>query len=188
MKTPTKHAGPNSGFSLVEVTIALAIAAVAIVSLIGMLPSGMNTMVEAGDTAIMARIHQSVLGAMQVTDFEDLNEEFHLEELYYDSQGEQLDSSQEGELEHIYSARIHVPEMVGGSMPESLGGSGYGGIKLNKKGDPNERLQLVIVEIAPAGGRAGTSSGFDWEDEENFRMISTYQTIVADTGDDFGRD
>jgi len=59
------------GFSLIEVTIAMAIAAVALVTLLGLIPQGMETMREAGDQAIMGRIHQQILNEIQLTPFED---------------------------------------------------------------------------------------------------------------------
>ena len=59
----------SRAFSLVEVTIAMAIAALGIVSILGLLPQGMDTMVAAGDEAIQARIHQQLLNEIQMTPY-----------------------------------------------------------------------------------------------------------------------
>ncbi len=71
MKIKKLPFGPVWGFSLIEVTIALAITAVALVSLMGMIPQGLSTMREAADQAIEARIHQQILGEIQLTPFSD---------------------------------------------------------------------------------------------------------------------
>src|SRR5690606_28035563 len=86
------------GFSLIEVTIAMAIAAVALVTLLGLIPQGMNTMREAGDQAIQGRIHQQLLNEIQMTPFEDKNgtsliDIYDKMEFFYDSQGEELSDS-----------------------------------------------------------------------------------------------
>jgi len=62
----------TKGFSLIEVTIAMAIASVALVTLMGLIPQGMNTMREAGDQAIMGRIHQQVMSELQMADYDAL--------------------------------------------------------------------------------------------------------------------
>lgn len=174
------------GFSLVEVTIAMAIASVALVTLIGMLPQGMETMREAGDQAIQGRIHQQILNEIQMASFERLDDYDKLE-LYYDSQGEELgtstrDSSVKGEFEHIYSARVTVPKQGGGSAPQSVGGASFSGLRFGSGFQPVEELRLVIVEVAAVAGRGGT---FDWDDEKNRSMIATYQSYVVKMGQDY---
>ena len=68
-----KPRGPETGFSLIEVTIALGITAIALVSLMGMLPKGMETLRRAADKAIEGRIHQQILGELQLTPWETPN-------------------------------------------------------------------------------------------------------------------
>lgn len=179
--------GTDSGFSLVEVTIAMAIAAVSLITLIGLLPQGMGTMRDAGDRAIEGRIHQQILNELQMTDFDSL-ETYDGMEVFYDNQGEELgdsegggDSGAKGSFEHIYTAKISIPSPSGGKVPDSVGGSSFSGIKFDN-GDPNENLRLAIVEVAAVAGRG---ADFKWDDEENRPIIHTYQSFVTKMGRDF---
>ena len=60
------------GFSLVEVAIAIAILAIAMVALIGLLPSGMSNFQQAMDTTVTSQIAQSVLHDAGQAEFNDL--------------------------------------------------------------------------------------------------------------------
>jgi len=185
-RTPTHDSG---GFSLIEVTIALAIASVAIVSLVAMIPQGLEAMREAGDKAIMGRIHQSILSEVQMTPFRSSVgaasplDALHGELRYFDNQGEEISPSRRGSLEHVYSARIHIPQ-PGDGLPPTVGTGGFDGVTFGDE-DQSENLRLVIVEVAATGGREGPSQSFDWENEDNLDMIATYQTIIARTGQDY---
>lgn len=177
------------GFSLVEVTIAMAIAAVAMVTLLGLIPQGMETMREAGDAAIEARIHQQILNEIQMADFESVDD-FHKQLFFYDAQGEEIGSSMdvgsgsiENSFEHIFTARVFVPALINGEIPKSVGGASFGGYKLGERGPgsapaENQFLRPVVIEIAPIGGR----ENFDWESADSFPLISTYQTKVVMMG------
>lgn len=175
---------PNCGFSLVEVTIAMAIAAVALVSIIGLLPRGMQTMQEAGDRAIEARIHQQILGELQMAPFGDTGtsplSSYDGLEIYYDAQGEEIgdnkyNSSALGDFEHVFTARVTVPGK-GGNLPASVGAAPFDGFKFSERSEEAEDLRPVIVEIAAVGGRART---FDWQSPEDRRFISVYQSYVV---------
>lgn len=166
----------------------MAIAAVALVTLIGMIPQGMDTMREAGDMAIEARIHQQILSEIQMADFDRLDD-YDGVEFYYDDQGEELGDSRggggsdaKGSFEHIYSARATVPGQAGGSMPPSVGGGSFSGVSFDQNNETNERLRVVVIEVAAVGGRA---ADFDWNDSTNRPLIATYQAMVADMGRDY---
>ncbi len=179
-----------------EVTIAMAIASVALVTLMGLIPQGMDTMREAGDTAIEARIHQQVLNELQLTPFDDsagnslLDTYYDGLEIYYDSQGEEMSDSRNqagamedrrrGSFAHIYTARVSVPRLSGGKMPESVGGSNYSGYSFGGM-DVNGNIRPVIVEITSA---AGSDPNFDWDADENARVIHSYQSVVVKMGRD----
>ena len=171
-----------------EVTIAMAIAAVAIITLLGLIPQGMKTMQEAGDQAIEARIHQSILSEIQLTPFESVGgggspiREFDNTERFYDTQGEEIEADRRGELEHIYSARIRIPD-PGDDLPVSVGGENYAGVDFG--GGVNENLRLVVIEVAAVGGRDSGDNTFDWSSDANQSLISTYQTMVAKMGQDY---
>ena len=183
-----------AAFSLIEVTIAMAIASVALVSLLGMIPQGMDTMREAGDRAIGGRIHQQILNEIQMTPFESTSGDsliniYNEMEFYYDSQGEELSDSRSagsvpeerkpGSFAHIYSARVTFPDL--GSAPPSVGGAGFRGYSFDGV-DKNKFARPVIVEIAAVGG---LGKDFKWDDPKNLPLISTYQSIVVKLGQDY---
>jgi uncharacterized protein (TIGR02598 family) len=185
------------GFSLIEVTIAMAIAAVAVVTLLGLIPQGMDTMRAAGDEAIQGRIHQQILNELQMTPFEDLGgnsplDQYHHMEFFYDAQGEELSDSKnqgsvpeerkKGAFAHIYSARVSVLS-VGGSnqAPDSVGSSNFKGYKFGGD-EPNQFVRPVIVEVAPV---AGLGQNFRWDEERNRNLISSYQSVVVKMGQDY---
>jgi uncharacterized protein (TIGR02598 family) len=184
----------EGGFSLIEVTIAMAIAAVALVTLLGLIPQGMNTMREAGDQAIEGRIHQQLLNEIQMTPFEDsagmsLIDVYEKMEFYYDAQGEELsDSRSQGSVQsdrkkggfaHIYSARISFPDK--GATPASVGGAPFSGYSFGG-GAPNVFVRPVIVEVAAV---AGLGENFAWDDVKNRPLISSYQSIIVKMGQDY---
>ncbi|MCG8602186.1 MAG: Verru_Chthon cassette protein B [Verrucomicrobiales bacterium] len=195
MKIPFSNSARfQRGFSLVEVTLAMAIAAVALVSIIGMVPQGLQTMQEAGDQAIEARIHQQILNELQMAPYGDPTtsstmDEYHEFEIYYDDQGEEIgDSSSDddvkGSFGHVYSARISVPKQ-GDATPTSVGGADFEGFQFSSVADPdqvNNFLRPVIIEVAAVSGRG---SDFDWELESNKRFISSYRSYVVKMGKDY---
>ena len=191
----------SRGFSLIEVTIAMAIAALAIVTLLGMIPQGMTTLQEAGDQSIMGRIHQRILSEIQLTPFgtsgdnDNLIMSFDNKERFYDDQGEELlpnpqipERATIGQIRdlraHLYSARIHVSKTGGSPKPPSMGSGNFGITKLGTAvADPN--VKTVIVEIAAVGGKDSQSHPFQWNDRKNFHLIKTYQTLIVKTGLDY---
>ena len=187
----------SRAFSLVEVTIAMAIAALAIVSILGLLPQGMDTMVAAGDEAIQARIHQQLLNEIQMTPYKVGStsspiDEFDGLELYYDDQGEEISDDRvageiKGSREHIYSARVTLPPVDdtgrgSGNVPDSVGGASFNGVTLSDDQEYNKYIRPVIIEVAVAGA---LGDKFDWDADEYRKMISTFQTYIVQMGHDF---
>lgn len=149
-----------NGFSLVEVTLAMAIAAVALVTLLGMIPQGLATMNEASDLAIGGRIHQQLLNEIQMADFEVI-ERYDGMVVYYDSQGEEIEAQRGGvgatpPTGTVYSARIVIQPPI-----------------------PDQQfIRPVTILIAATGERAG----FDWESEDTRNQRSSHQTMVVEMG------
>lgn len=162
----------------------MAIAAVALVTLIGMIPQGMQTMREAGDLAIEARIHQQILNELQMSEFNEIRDNYHEMVVYYDIQGEELGDSknsslaEEDRFTHIYSARISVPDKSQ-TFPKSVGEGSYEGIGFGKTTEFNPDIRTVVIEVAAVGG---LGENFVWDDEESQTLISSYQTSVVKMG------
>ena len=174
------------GFSLIEVTISIAITAVALVSLRGMLPAGMKTMREAGDRAVETRIHQQILGEIQLTEWDD-RENYDSSKSgiwFYDDQGIRIfktgaSADPDFEFTHVYSARISAPK-VGESLPKSVGGAAYSGLIVpgDTTSTPDPNLQLVIVEITSViDSDMESSAGFDKANFQN--SIRSFQSTIA---------
>jgi uncharacterized protein (TIGR02598 family) len=68
------------GFSLVEIALALAILAMALVALLGLLPSGMGNFRNTMDTTITSQIAQRILEEAEQTEFNELVDRSHLPE------------------------------------------------------------------------------------------------------------
>lgn len=189
---------PSKGFSLVEVTLAIGITAVALVSLMGMLPKGMSTLQKATDEAVTGRIHQQIMGEIQLTPWEAESGggspllRFDKQIRYYDDQGIQLsDSERQGNPQsHVYTARVSLPAASGSSgLPKSVGAGSYQGVRLPGEtvaGDQWSRL--VIVEVTSSQDPRfleNPSSGFD--SVVPVRSIYTYRTIISKFGQQFGQ-
>lgn len=201
----TKSRGSRAGFSLIEVTIALGITAIALVSLMGMLPKGMETLRAAADKAIEGRIHQQILGELQLTPWEapgaqpgeggggggEMNspiDAFHKQVRFYDDQGIEIPASDKGEVNHVYTARINLPQ-VGESTPLSVGGASHPGVMEPLTGTSTGEstyLRLVIVEVTSMVDPRfllNPVNGFDSSDFQ--KHIRTFQTVITKMGQEF---
>lgn len=121
----------RAGFSLVEVTLAIGVAAVAIVSLLALLPVGLGQAREAIDTTVTAQIATRLANDAQQTDFDTLTAEetgkppsdktFRQSAIrYFDDQGAELPVTRRREA--IYHSVVRVvpasPLPVGATTPD----------------------------------------------------------------------
>lgn len=193
--------GSSKGFSLIEVTIALGITAVALVSLMGMLPRGMETLRAAADKAIEGRIHQQILGEIQLTPWESSGagggaggagesgspiDSFDKQIRYYDDQGIELAETEKGGDSHVYTARIHLPK-EGDSLPPSVGSTTHGAVMpAGVNSGTLNYLRLVIVEItAIVDYQFLQSPQTSFDNPDYTKHIHSYRTIVTKMGQEF---
>lgn len=175
-----------AGFSLVEVTLAIGITAIALVSIMGMLPKGLETLRRATDRAVMGRIHQQVLGELQLTSWEAEGggssplDAFDGQIRYYDDQGIELEGNEAGGQNHIYTARVTLPRS-GSSLPSSVGGGTYKGTVIPGESQVADAyLRLVIVEITGNVDPTFLSNPSTEFDNLNYRnAVYTYRTMIA---------
>jgi uncharacterized protein (TIGR02598 family) len=78
----------RAGFSLVEVTLALGIVAVGLVSSLGLLGTGLTCFHQSINTTIQAQVIQQVVGDIRQTDFSQLPATGQT--LYFDAEGVEL--------------------------------------------------------------------------------------------------
>jgi uncharacterized protein (TIGR02598 family) len=137
------------GFSLVEVTIALGVAAFALVAIFGMLPTGLNLFRSSMDTSIKSQIAQQITSEFNQTDFSKLldgsatpPESFR----YFAEDGQELDT----QADSIYTAKVNVK--INPDMPRD-GGTTDGlqknptlvRVQIMVARDPGHRTELFTV-------------------------------------------
>lgn len=94
----TKNRNPRAAFSLIEVVMAIGIVAFAFISVLGLIPTGLNTFRQAIDASVGAQIVQRVMNEAQQTDFDVLVQGSNGTYLqrpvrYFDDQGNEMANS-----------------------------------------------------------------------------------------------
>jgi uncharacterized protein (TIGR02598 family) len=99
--TQTRSHRNQSGFSLIEVLLAVGIVAMAFIPLLGLLPTGMSAMHAAADQTVTSQIVQRVAGEFQQADFDGIDSSSDLR--YFDEEAVELGPSQSSKI--IYQSR-----------------------------------------------------------------------------------
>lgn len=116
------------GFSLVEITLAVAIVGFAFVAMLGLIPTGLSNVRAAMNTQTAAEIFRRVAADLQEADFDALLESkaeqggrgsqfYRLPLRYFDEQGQEVRVSDSEKLTSDEAARIMYTVRVRGSMP-----------------------------------------------------------------------
>jgi uncharacterized protein (TIGR02598 family) len=103
----------SGGFSLVEVTLAIGVIAFAFVALLGLLPAGLTSFRAAIDLNNETRIVQSIVGKVQVTDFNEVpNLDYSVsnEIYYFDEEGTPTDTSS-NPVESLKASRLYAAKL-----------------------------------------------------------------------------
>jgi uncharacterized protein (TIGR02598 family) len=111
-----------AGFSLIEVTLAIAIIAFAFIALIGLLPAGLGIFNQTVDSTNEMRISNHLSSLLMASDFENLKSggSYSSNLYYYDIDGGFLDSEQQPNLAYK-DQRIYVARAMfdGQNIPKS---------------------------------------------------------------------
>ena len=148
-----------SGFSLVEVTLAIGIVASAVVVVVGLFPSGMNTFRQAMNASVGGQIAQQLISEAQQTDFDTLrspnnipvapdydypvNTTFNKLDRYFDDQGGETMVASPGapsaveKLKIVYWVRTRVTPKS--DLP-SRGPTG--------ETENSDKIATVVIQIA----------------------------------------
>lgn len=154
-------------FSLPEVAIAVAIAAVGLVTLLGIIPGGLESVRVAGQTTAEARIASQVLGELQLSDWGAANRQtgewsnlslLGTKRWYFDDQANPLSETAASNgmgmrLAYVVKVRVVGPARLTGSTDQATD------------------LQKVQVDIAVT-----TNSGYDFSRPKGHR---TYPSVLA---------
>ena len=105
----------KAGFSLAEVSIATGVAALALTTLLGLIPHGITDIKMAGDIAAETRIADHILGTLTQARWQDasgrdlLSTKFDQHRYYFDEQGVELEEDQAQGTDLAYVAQVRVP-------------------------------------------------------------------------------
>jgi uncharacterized protein (TIGR02598 family) len=112
----------KAGFSLIEVSMALAIVAIAFVALIGLLPAGMKVFEAAANTTAETRIVSHLSSMLQAADYKNFREGSYNGVIwYYDADGSFVDSGTTGSADapnRVYAAKLVIAKQ---NIPNTLG-------------------------------------------------------------------
>jgi uncharacterized protein (TIGR02598 family) len=103
---------PASGFSLVEVSVAMAIVSFAMVSILGLIPMGLTNFRQAMNNTVEAQIVQGITSDLELASFTSLQSTTD----YYDSDGNATTASSQP----VYTATVTVAAVDGSKEPVNL--------------------------------------------------------------------
>jgi len=123
------------GFSLIEVTIALGITSFALISIFGLLPTGLSTFRNSIDRSISSQIAQGIISRARQTDFSNLM-------VFQTVSGSPLRFTDEGEetteaSKTIYVATVTMDTQVGVPSSTSFTNSSLARIRVRVANSPN---------------------------------------------------
>jgi uncharacterized protein (TIGR02598 family) len=163
----------QAGFTLVEMTLAIGVLALAMIPLVGLLPMGLNVFHQAIDSSVESQMAQLVTNEAQQTDFNTLigaNTTRFLQSTtprYFDAQGNELAQSTNA----IYQVRtILTPRPL---MP-------YNPSSTTPLAATNANLCIVTVQIARNPGNAAIVADpttLFWN--SNTIPIATYSAVIS---------
>ncbi|MEM7144656.1 MAG: Verru_Chthon cassette protein B [Verrucomicrobiota bacterium] len=168
---------PRHGFTVIETAFAVALTAVGLVAILGLLPHGLNAMKTAGDTSVQARIAQELTGEVMLTDWtliDNYNYENTDDLRYFDNEGTEIfaeanDSrikTPDFDFRLAFVAQILIPEADNKDAFKLPSGPA--------DAEPDPDIKRVIVRVANV-----PIANLDFEDEEYRRKITTYTATVV---------
>lgn len=170
----------QSGFSLVEVTLAIGIVAFAFMALFGLLPTGLNVFRSAIDASTSSQIVDQVVQSAQQTDFDRLvNPSTPNTDTYYDEQANLLTDTTKGDGSP--STDSHDPRMiymvrVTATAPTAVPIDSSGGSSGSNQIDPNN-TNIATLKVLIAKDPGGHDQNpFRDSNKANF---GTYTAYVA---------
>ncbi len=147
----------RSGFSLIEVTLALGICATVMIALLGLLPMSLDQMRESRMMTAMARISEDVINDVQLMKWDEM-ELLDGEVREYDDQGTRIRDISVDENVRIYRAEIEV-ELEGILLP-------------GETEERNDYAKRITVYMGPAKGESVNMKMLA-ETDDRYEAVST---------------
>jgi uncharacterized protein (TIGR02598 family) len=154
-KTLVRLLTSRRAFSLAETTMAVAIAALGIVSIMGLMPQGLETSRRTSNIAVQTRIVQEIVGDLQSMDWATLDTTVSSQPLRnYDDQGIRLNGS--GFISYVAHIELKTDTSP---LPQKAGGSG----------GQQSYMRRLVIKIAST-----TRSTFDFSpaNADHYKTIS----------------
>jgi|GEM_PF-2343988 len=177
MTSHHKSLFPRSGFSLAEVAIAVAILALSLTTLLGLIPSVMTNIRKASNLTAENRIVSEITGRIELGDWGNPSAPpFHWSNLseilaqrwYFDDQGNPIKTSDSGfgmRLSYVATAELAPSSEAGQSGQVTLPGNG------NSSAPPTTNSKVIHVRVAGT-----TDASFNFS---NPSLHSTYVSVIA---------
>lgn len=121
MKTPARFLTQRRrAFSLVEVTLALGISSFALLTILGLMPTGLQTMRQAMDSTVESQIVREIRAKVQQTSFASLSSSFTDREFFFSEAGT---PTEKNATDKRYTVKTSVEEPVYPGSQEARAGS-----------------------------------------------------------------
>jgi uncharacterized protein (TIGR02598 family) len=163
MKIESLKRGRKWGFSLVEIALAVAIAAVGLVAIMGLIPQGLEMSRRTASLAAETRIMQQITGEVQAETWADQLTKFPVGtqvNRYYDDQGTSILDQDMSRLAYVARVEVPTPDVTMPGSPNS---------------NAHPYLRRVVVKIAD---RADEHFVFD---DAHKKRFSTHVIFLAKT-------
>ena len=141
MKRSNRKPAARAAFSLVEVAIAIGVVAIGMLSVVALLPAGMETLRASANETAQARISQEIIARLQGTDWDQTKNlgDFQDQLFYFDRQGNQTLSTAP---DSVFTAKLDVA--ADGPQLPAANNCGL-----------NQNLRAVTVKITSLPGAVG---------------------------------
>lgn len=155
----------SAGFSLVEIALAVGIVAGAVITIVSLLPEGMNVFRKSINYSVGAHIAQTIINEAQQTDFNVLtaNPGSARPVRYFDDQGSEKKSATDPFVVYHVNTQINASTAYPGSLVK------------------NASVATLTIQVANNPGNQSfelLTGTMLWSDT-NRRPIVTYSTLVA---------
>jgi uncharacterized protein (TIGR02598 family) len=149
----------RSGFSLVEVVMALGIMSFALMGIVGLLPAGLSQFREAIDITVQSQIAQELVSELQRTDYTAIQSGSY----FYDSEGGNLPGPDDAQF--TYTATISVlgdgerDRLIAPTWTDPQGGPALSGVKAVTISISSRRNSGAPHKITTYVANTGSSTG-----------------------------
>lgn len=177
-KALSKRISQSAAFSLVEVTIAVAIGALGFITLLGLLPQGINMARNSAEMSVGSKIMLKISGEMQSMAWSRITWTGYGPLRYFTNEGREMtaaNTSQEDLAASLaFVASVYVPQkQLDVYLPKGANGGGGGG----GGGTAETYLRRVKICIVTSA-----DPSFDFNSASPLRISSAY-ALLAKMGD-----